>query len=142
MQRWRCKACRHVWQEKRPSTNWVACAYRDYSVGRQILSDLALKYAVSTRTLRRAFDKHTPVAPDLAVPPEAVALTFDATFFGRGYGLMIWRAGRRNIHWQEIERETLAVVEAGLRHLIAQGWRFSSITIDGRKGVIQLINRL
>ena len=55
---------------------------------------------------------------------------------------MIYRACRRNIHWQEIESETLAVVEAGLRHLSAQGWRFSSVTIDGRKGVIQLTKRL
>ncbi|MFH1158742.1 MAG: hypothetical protein V1721_07690 [Pseudomonadota bacterium] len=78
----------------------------------------------------------------MAVSSEPVALTFDATFFGRGYGLMIYRADGRNIHWQEIENETLAVVEAGLRHLTAQGWRFSSITIDGRKGVIRLINRL
>ena len=55
---------------------------------------------------------------------------------------MIYRACGRNIHWQEIESETLAVVEAGLRHLSAQDWRFSSVTIDGRKGVIQLIERL
>jgi hypothetical protein len=71
-----------------------------------------------------------------------VALTLDATFFGRGCGLMIYRAESRNIHWQEIESETLAVVEAGLRHLKEQGWTFSSVTVDGRKGTILLINRL
>jgi len=55
---------------------------------------------------------------------------------------MVYRAAGHNIYWQEITSETLAVVEAGLRHLIAQGWTFSSITIDGRKGVITLITRL
>jgi transposase-like protein len=71
-----------------------------------------------------------------------VALTFDATFFGRGYGLLVYRACSNNIHWQEIASERLQDMEAGLRHLVAQGWRFSSVTIDGRKGAVLLINRL
>lgn len=54
---------------------------------------------------------------------------------------MVYRAEGRNIHWQEIESETLAVLEAGLMHLKEQGWRFSSVTVDGRKGAISLINR-
>ena len=55
---------------------------------------------------------------------------------------MVYRAIGRNIHWQEMESETLAVTEQGLRHLTAQGWTFSSVTIDGRKGTISLIERL
>jgi hypothetical protein len=83
--------------------------------------------------------------PDIlvfSVPTEAVALTFDGTFFGRGYGLMVYRAGGRNIYWQEIDSENLAVIGRGLRHLIAQGWKFSSITVDGRQGTISLVKRL
>jgi len=33
-------------------------------------------------------------------------------------------------------------MEAGLLHLKAQGWTFSSVTIDGRKGAISLVKRL
>jgi hypothetical protein len=106
------------------------------------LNDLALRYGRSSRTLRRQFDKLILVSSVISIPKEPVALTFDGTFFGRGYGLMIYRAAGKNIHWQEIESETLAVIEQGLCHLIAQGWRFSSITIDGRKGTISLIERL
>jgi hypothetical protein len=78
----------------------------------------------------------------LPIPAEPVALTFDGTFFGRGCGLLIYRAQSRNIHWQEIESERLCDMEKGLLHLKAQGWRFSSVTIDGRKGAILLIERL
>jgi transposase-like protein len=92
--------------------------------------------------LRRHFDRLQLPAPTIRVAEEAVALTFDGTFFGRGYGLMIYRACGRNIYWQEIESETLAVMEQGLRHLSAQGWRFSSVTIDGRQGTVSLIKRL
>jgi len=74
-------------------------------------------------------------------PAEPVALTFDGTFFGRGYGLMIYRAEGKNIYWQEIESETLAVVDAGLRHLKSQGWQFFSVTLDGKKGAISLVER-
>lgn len=55
---------------------------------------------------------------------------------------MVYRARGRNIHWQEMESETLAIMEQGLRHLAARGWRFSSMTIDGRKGAVSLIKRL
>lgn len=113
-----------------------------YSAERQTLANLSLRYGVSVRTLQRRFDKLAPVSHEGAAASEPVALTFDATYFGRGYGLMIYRAEGRNIHWQEIESETLAVVGAGLHHLLARGWCFSSITIDGRIGVIKLITRL
>lgn len=55
---------------------------------------------------------------------------------------MIYRACSRNIYWQEIASETMAKIEQGLLHLHAQGWRFSSFTIDGRRGVVQLLERL
>ena len=94
------------------------------------------------RTLRRNFDRValsnlTPTAPSYPV-----ALTFDATFFGRGYGLLVYRAEGRNIYWQEIISERICDMEEGLRQLTKRGWRFSSITIDGRKGAILLIKRV
>ncbi len=67
---------------------------------------------------------------------------FDATFFGRGYGLLVYRAEGRNIYWREIDAEKLAYVEEDLLFLHKQGWRFSSFTIDGRQGVIRLLKRL
>jgi hypothetical protein len=122
--------------------DWVAAAYSDYSIGRQTLTQLSEKYGRCVRTLRRQFDKHKPTEISTDIPAVPVALTMDGTFFGRGYGLMVYRAVRKNIHWQEMESETLAVVETGLKHLITQGWLFSSVTVDGRKGTIGLINRV
>lgn len=71
-----------------------------------------------------------------------VALTFDGTFFGRTHGFLVYRAEGKNIFWQEIGSENLTVIEQGLKHLIGLGWRFSSITIDGRKGTVSLIKRI
>jgi len=97
---------------------------------------------VSQRTWQRRFDTYKPDDPLVVVPAEPVALTFDATFFGRSYGVLVYRAEGRNIHWQEIASERLQDMADGLRHLLAQGWRFSSVTIDGRKGAVFLINQL
>lgn len=120
----------------------MAPAYQAYSTGRQTLADLARKTGRSSRTLQRAFTAYTPKIPSKKIPDHPVALTFDATFFGRSFGVMIYRAQGRNIFWQEITSETTAGIQEGLRHLIAQGWLFSSVTIDGRKGVILLIESM
>jgi hypothetical protein len=116
--------------------------YKAYSLERQTFSNLEQRTGISTRTLRRKFDQHTPKIVLPNVSPTPLALTFDATFFGRRYGFMIYRADGKNIHWQEIESETLAIAEEGLRYLTAQGWLFSSVTIDGKKGVISLVKTL
>jgi hypothetical protein len=141
-QRYRCHDCGKLFSTPKTPLSWVSRAYKDYSAGRQTLNDLARRYGYSLRTIQRHFDAYKPPSSPIAVAQEPVALTFDGTFFGRGYGLMIYRASGRNIFWQEIESETLAVMEQGLRHLTAQGWRFSSITIDGRQGTVSLIKRL
>jgi hypothetical protein len=141
-QRYKCCDCGKRFSAPKTSQSWVEKAYHQYSVGRHTLNDLALHHGCSTKTLQRHFECHKPVTPTSVVSVEPIALTFDGTFFGRGYGLMIYRACGRNIFWQEIESETLAVIEQGLRHLTAQGWHFSSITIDGRQGAVFLIKRL
>jgi len=132
-----------VWlKPRRCRSKKIETAYKAYSRGRQTLCDLSKSTGKSISTLRRAFDRLTPSSPPLPIPAEPVSLTFDGTFFGRGCGLLIYRAQGRNIHWQEIVSERICDIEAGLLHLKAQGWMFSSVTIDGRKGVISLVNRL
>jgi hypothetical protein len=106
------------------------------------LSDLAERYGCSVKTLQRHFERYQPALKIITASPSPVALTFDGTFFGRHYGLLVYRAEGKNIYWQEIESENLAIIEEGLRHLIGVGWQFSSITIDGRKGTVSLVKRL
>jgi hypothetical protein len=122
--------------------DWIGTAYHDYSVGKQTLSELSQKYGYCIKTLRRHFDTYALQPLFISVPVTPVALTFDGTFFGRGYGLMVYRAGGKNIHLQEMESETLDVIRQGLQHLITQGWQFFSITVDGRKGTISLIKQM
>ena len=93
--------------------------YEAYSLGRHTLADLSRRTGRSVSTLRRRFDKFIPTASAKTIPAEPLALTFDATYFGRGCGLMIYRAGGRNIHWQHIESETLSPRPPPLRPRVA-----------------------
>jgi hypothetical protein len=120
----------------------VADAYAAYSTGRRTLADLSQATGLSLRAWQRKLDAYAPAAPAGGIPATPVALTFDATFFGRGYGVLVYRALGKNIHWQEIVSERLQDMADGLRHLLTQGWQFSSVTIDGRKGTVLLIDRL
>lgn len=106
------------------------------------MNDLADRYSCSVKTLQRHFENFQSATKISTASPYPVALTFDGTFFSRQYGLLIYRAEGKNIYWQEIESENLAIIEQGLRHLIGVGWQFSSITIDGRKGTVSLLKRL
>ena len=69
----------------------MADAYEHYSERRQTLKDLSVHYGKDVETLRRQFDRYTPPISLPVVSSAPVALTFDATFFGRGYGLLVYR---------------------------------------------------
>jgi hypothetical protein len=128
-----------VWRHKRALHCGVRHVYAAYSFGRRTLANLSQQTGLSIRTLQRTFDAYTPPHPIIDVSAEPVALTFDGTFFGRDYGVLVYRALGKNIYWQEIISERMADIEAGLLHLKRQGWTFSSITLDGRKGAISLL---
>jgi hypothetical protein len=72
------------------------------------------------------------------VPNEPVNLVVDATFFSRSDGVLVFRANGKNIYWCFIPSETIKAIAAGLDVLDKMGYCFSSVTLDGRKGVIRL----
>lgn len=58
----------------------------------------------------------------------------DATFFSRTDGVLVFRSQGKNLHGRFIVSETLAEMTKGLKH----GYRFHSVVLDGRRGLIQL----
>lgn len=66
-------------------------------------------------------------------------VVFDATFFGRTDGVLVFRAGKKNLFWKPIRSETIKIIAECFESLDQQKFEFKSFTIDGRKGVIQLL---
>jgi len=64
-----------------------------------------------------------------------INLIFDATYFGRGYGWLVFRANGINIHAKRIETERIDIILQELNYLKSIGYEFKSFTIDGRTGL-------
>lgn len=63
----------------------------------------------------------------------------DTTYFGRGFGVMVFRCAMRrmNLSWKFLSWETIAEYVAGVRHLQQQGWMVRGIVCDGRRGLLE-----
>jgi hypothetical protein len=92
--------------------------------------------------LRKYFDRHITITAPINTECRPINLIFDGTFFSRSDGVLVFRANGKNIYWRFIKSETLIDIELSIAHLIGQNYHFKSFTIDGRKGVIQLLERL
>jgi len=119
--------------------SWVELAYQDYTIHKQTYAELEVKYAKSEDTIRKYFDQLKPQKPSVKINFEPVNLIFDTTFFKRSLGVMVFRKPGKNISWKYVETEKLSFYLEELLKLKGLGLSFKSFTIDGRKGLIRLL---
>lgn len=122
------------------SLKWIKSAYEDYTKGKQTLYQLSLKYKRSIPTIHKRFEEYEPLSGEMDIIESPVNLVFDATYFGRGYGIILFRANQKNLYWQEIISEKLTIIDECFNSLEALGYSFKSFTIDGRAGVARYLN--
>ncbi len=118
---------------------------------------MSIKYKKAVSTIRIYFDLLNKNSPKKRkskkrlikkesggeVVNKNINLVFDGTFFSRNYGFLIYRANSRNIYYRKIESEKMTYIREDLIYLTTKlGYTFKSFTIDGRRGVIQLLKRM
>jgi len=61
----------------------------------------------------------------------------DTTYFGRGFGVTIFRDPNRktNLYWQYVKHETLEIYLQGIEYITTHGCVISGIVCDGKKGL-------
>lgn len=91
--------------------------------------------------MRKYFDKSAGATGEIFEYSEPFVLILDATFFGRGYGILMARNLKKVLFWQEIVSESIHEYEACLNQLNAMDYRFSAFVVDGKPGVRQLLMR-
>lgn len=141
-QLYKCCTCGHQFlrsYRRQELPGWVTRAYEDYASGKQTYTELCDRYGRDPKTLRRYFDRCEPTCGELHPEEEPVNLVLDATFFQRGDGLLVCRTNGRNLYWREIMTERVEDYATCLDVLEATGARFLSFTIDGRRGVRQML---
>lgn len=135
-------ACGRTFQSKKQKERKRRSLFRAYVWKRQSITQLAEREGRSHVWIRKQLDAAMPM-PSL-VRPQAIVIAADMTFWGRGYGVCVFRAPslKRNLWWKEALNETPWVYEAGLRELRQEGWTIRAAVIDGKRGVTQLFERL
>ena len=107
----------------------------DYVEGKQTLDQLALKYGVNERTIRRDLEGMRYVQK--ISKDKHVTIQMDTTYWGRRFGLMAIRdALRSKVLWRKyVTHETIADYMEGIHWLEKNHFKIYGVVIDGMKGL-------
>ena len=106
-----------------------------YTKQKQTLTELANAYGKSHVWIRNRLDEYHTEIP--RIPPQRTVIVPDTTFWGRGYGVCVFRAWtiRKNIWWHEVSSEKVAHYHYARKILEDRGWEFTAAVVDGRRGL-------
>lgn len=108
----------------------------EYTHGKQTLIELGEKYDHTKWWVRNKLDEHIVSIPTDIVP-QATIVVPDTTFWGRSYGVCVFRSWdlKRNIWWNEVPGEKVDHYYYGRKILEERGWVFKAAVVDGRRGL-------
>lgn len=115
--------------------------FHTYVWGRQSIAQIAVREKRSPKWVRKQLDGVVPVASSLV--SIATPIAADMTFWGRGYGVVVFRSPtlKKNLWWHESFVEAPWVYAEGLASLRRDGWIITGVVIDGRRGVAEVFER-
>lgn len=144
VQRYQCNTCgkkfRGVRRKKKQESREL---WNAYSHGKQTLAELSRQHGRSHVWVRNRLDEHDVSMPDDLSPEETVVVP-DTTFWGRGYGVTVFRSWglKRNIWWNEVSSEKVEHYRYGRKILEEKGWKFVAAVVDGRRGLASVFKDL
>lgn len=132
---YKCKSCgrQFLGGVRRDKAQVIA----DYVERKQTLAQLAVKYGVNEKTIRRDLEGMRYVHK--IAKYKDVTIQMDTTYWGRDFGLMVIRdALRGKVLWHKyVRHETIAQYVEGVDWLKRNGFRIYGVVIDGMKGLPQ-----
>lgn len=74
--------------------------------------------------------------------PQPITAIADCTFWGRGYGVLVFRSYdlKQNLYWIEVTNETATVYREARAILEELGYVLEAVVIDGKKGVREVFS--
>ena len=136
-QMYKCKDCNRQFTggQRRDKSQVIT----DYVEGKQTLLQLASKYKVSERTIRRDLESMRFVRKKAKY--KEVTVQLDTTFWGRRFGLMVIKDALRNkVLWHKyVYNETIGQYMEGVSWLESQGFKIYGAVIDGMRGLAQAL---
>ena len=136
-QRYKCKECgrRFTGGIRRDKSQVIT----DHVDGKQTIIQLAAKYKVSERTIRRDLESMRFVRKKAKY--KEVTVQLDTTYWGRKFGLMVIKDALRNkVLWHKyVYNETINQYMEGISWLESQGFKIYGAVIDGMRGLAQAL---
>ena len=136
-QLYKCKDCgkQFLGGQRRDKSQVIT----DYVEGKQTLDQLALKYGVNEKTIRRDLEGMRYVQKISKY--KQVTIQMDTTYWGQRFGLMVIRdATRGKVLWRKyVRHETIADYMEGVEWLKKQGFKIYGVVIDGMKGLAKAL---
>ena len=134
-QRYKCLACGSQEQSTPRPKRLQNKLWGEHVFGRQTIPQLAKKYEMGEKRVRRYFDALD--LPEKRHTQRKIVLAMDATFWGRKSGVFVARdpKGKENLFWKEIESETPAEYRLAREYLERIGYVVQGVVIDGKRGV-------
>ena len=137
-QLYKCKDCgrQFIGGQRRDKSQVIT----DYVDGKQTLQQLAIKYGVNERTIRRDLEKMRYVQKISRY--KQVTIQMDTTYWGRNFGLMVIRDALRNkVLWRKyVTHETIADYMEGIHWLEKNNFKIYGVVIDGMKGLAKALS--
>lgn len=116
--------------------------WEEYIVNKQTYHQLSVKYGCSIRTIQRRIDKVKIYKPE--VEGRQVVVLMDTTYFGRGFGVMLFKDAYTgiNLFKQYVKHETNNLYAEGISYLQGKGFKIDAIVCDGRRGLLQMFSTI
>ena len=132
--------CGKQFQSTRRDSDRNETLWKEYIDGKQTLTQLGEKHGRSHVTIRKQLD--TVDVPTQHLTPQPSVFITDTTFWGRRYGVCVFRSHdlKKHVWWNEVEGERMAHYRYGRAILEENGWAFLAVVVDGRRGFLKVFS--
>lgn len=133
-QLWKCTECGKQFRQKKRVQ--VQRILKTYAHGKQTYAQIGQRLGRSKRWVQQQMDL-AEVQPRL-LEAGSVVVVADTTYFGKVFGVMVWRCPHRhrNLLWRFLPYETISEYVAGIKELQGRGWTIVGIVCDARRGLV------
>ncbi len=135
-QRYKCKDCNHVFQNKtRHKGVNINKLWNEYVFWKQTYVQLSHAYHLSVKTIQKYLDQYEFIPP--TVSPREIILLIDTTYFW-SFWIMVFKDcyGWRIINYKIVKNENNTDYKNGIQELVDEWWNIKAIVCDGRKGLL------
>jgi len=135
-QRYKCKICGHVFQNKRRRNKIeINKLWKEYSFWKQFYEELARKYKVSIQTIQNRLDKYKYIPPQ--VKPTAIILLIDTSYFW-SFWIMVFKESKTKkvINYKIVNNENNESYKQWVKELQKQWWIIKAIVCDWRRWLL------